>query len=99
MVIASELRAGMVIRIVGQVHKVVEVESKAGGAKMGGVIEISFTSWTSEMGCFTVVLRSHSGATFPTTPTIRMARPTRYKNIVRPCPRPEARSKSGAPKE
>jgi len=39
MVIASELRAGMVIRIVGQVHKVVEVESKAGVAKMGGVIK------------------------------------------------------------
>jgi translation elongation factor P/translation initiation factor 5A len=39
MVTASELRAGMVIRIVGQVHKVVEVESKAGVAKMGGVIK------------------------------------------------------------
>jgi elongation factor P len=39
MVIASELRAGMVIRIEGQVHKVVEVESKAGSAKMGGVVK------------------------------------------------------------
>ncbi|MGC1647222.1 MAG: elongation factor P [Candidatus Sulfotelmatobacter sp.] len=39
MVIASELRAGMVIRIEGQVHKVVEVESKAGAAKMGGVVK------------------------------------------------------------
>jgi len=39
MVIASELRAGMVIRIEGQVHKVVEVESKAGAGKMGGVVK------------------------------------------------------------
>ncbi|MFY9911441.1 MAG: elongation factor P [Candidatus Sulfotelmatobacter sp.] len=39
MLIASELRAGMVIRIEGQVQKVVEVESKAGSAKMGGVVK------------------------------------------------------------
>jgi elongation factor P len=39
MVIASELRAGMVIRIEGQVHKVLEVESKAGAAKMSGVVK------------------------------------------------------------
>lgn len=39
MVIASELRAGMVIRIEGQVHKVIEVESKAGAAKMSGVVK------------------------------------------------------------
>ena len=39
MVIASELREGMVIRIEGQVHKVLEVESKAGAAKMGGVVK------------------------------------------------------------
>jgi elongation factor P len=39
MVIASELRAGMVLRIEGQVHKVIEVESKAGAAKMGGVVK------------------------------------------------------------
>jgi elongation factor P len=39
MVIASELRAGMVIRIEGQIHKVIEVESKAGAAKMGGVVK------------------------------------------------------------
>jgi elongation factor P len=39
MVIASELRSGMVIRIEGQVHKVTEVESKAGAAKMGGVVK------------------------------------------------------------
>ena len=39
MVIASELRAGMVIRIEGQIYKVVEVESKAGAAKMSGVVK------------------------------------------------------------
>ncbi len=39
MVIASELRPGMIIRIEGQVHKILEVESKAGAAKMGGVVK------------------------------------------------------------
>jgi len=39
MVIASELREGMIIRIEGQVFKVLEVESKAGAAKMGGVVK------------------------------------------------------------
>lgn len=39
MVIASELREGMVVRIEGQVYKVLEVESKAGAAKMGGVVK------------------------------------------------------------
>ena len=39
MVIASELRAGAVIRIEGEIYKVLEVESKAGAAKMGGVVK------------------------------------------------------------
>ena len=39
MVIASDLHAGMVVRIEGQVYKVLEVESKAGAAKMGGVVK------------------------------------------------------------
>jgi len=39
MVVASELRAGMVIRIEGEIYKVLEVESKAGAAKMGGVVK------------------------------------------------------------
>lgn len=39
MVIASELRAGMVLRIEGQVHKVLEVEAKAGAAKMSGSVK------------------------------------------------------------
>jgi hypothetical protein len=36
-VIASELRDGMVVRIEGQVFKVLEVEVKAGGGQLGGV--------------------------------------------------------------
>lgn len=39
MLIASELRTGTVIRIEGQIHKVIEVESKAGAAKMGGLVK------------------------------------------------------------
>ena len=39
MVIASELRPGMVIAIEGQIYKVLEVESKAGAAKMSGVVK------------------------------------------------------------
>ena len=39
MVIASELREGVVIRIEGQIYKVLEVESKAGAAKMSGVVK------------------------------------------------------------
>lgn len=39
MVLASELRAGTAIRIEGQIYKVLEVESKAGAAKMGGVVK------------------------------------------------------------
>lgn len=39
MVSASELSAGMVVRIEGQIYKVLEVEAKAGAAKMGGVVK------------------------------------------------------------
>jgi elongation factor P len=38
MVIASELREGMALRIDHQVYRVLEVESKAGTAKMGGTV-------------------------------------------------------------
>ncbi len=44
MVIASELRPGMVIRSEGQVYKVLDVESKAGAAKMGGVVKASLSN-------------------------------------------------------
>jgi elongation factor P len=39
MVVASELREGVVVRIEGQIYKVIEVESRAGAAKMGGVVK------------------------------------------------------------
>jgi elongation factor P len=39
MIIASELRTGIALRIEGQIYRVIEVESKAGAAKMGGVVK------------------------------------------------------------
>ena len=39
MVMASELRTGMVIRVEGDVYKVLEVDAKAGAAKLGGVVK------------------------------------------------------------
>lgn len=39
MVDASDLRGGMIIRIEGQIYKILEVASKAGAAKTGGVVK------------------------------------------------------------
>ena len=39
MVVATELKEGTVIRIDGHVYRVLEVESKAGAAKLGGVVK------------------------------------------------------------
>lgn len=39
MVIASELRDGVVVRIDGEIYKVLELESRAGAAKMSGVVK------------------------------------------------------------
>ena len=39
MVIASELLEGMTVRIDGDIYRVLEAESKAGAAKMGGVVK------------------------------------------------------------
>ena len=47
MVLASELRAGTVLRLDGQIYKVIEVESKAGAAKMGGVVRTKLISLRS----------------------------------------------------
>ena len=44
MIIASELRPGRVIRIEGDIYKVLEVEAKAGAAKMGGVVKTKLTN-------------------------------------------------------
>jgi elongation factor P len=44
MVIASELRPGMVIRFEGQPYRVLAVDAKAGAAKMGGVVKASMSN-------------------------------------------------------
>jgi len=44
MIIASELRPGTVIRIEGEIYKVLEVEAKAGAAKMGGVVKTKLSN-------------------------------------------------------
>ncbi len=44
MVIASELRPGMALRIEKQVFKVLEVEVKAGAAKMGGTVRAQLSN-------------------------------------------------------
>lgn len=50
MTVASELREGMVIRIEGQIYKVLEVEAKAGAAKMGGVVKAKMVNVRSGRG-------------------------------------------------
>jgi len=44
MVSASELRAGMVIRVEADVYKVLEVDAKAGAAKLGGVLKTKLSN-------------------------------------------------------
>ncbi len=39
MILASQLRNGMAVRIDGQIYKVLEAEAKAGAAKLGGVVK------------------------------------------------------------
>jgi|SRR5690242_14902240 len=50
MVIASELHQGTVVRIEGQIYKVLELESKAGAAKMGGVVKTKMINVRSGRG-------------------------------------------------
>jgi len=47
MVIASELKQGMVVRIENQIYRVLEVESKAGAAKMGGSVRAKLSNLRS----------------------------------------------------
>jgi elongation factor P len=44
MIIASDLRAGTVLRIEREIYRVLEVESKAGAAKMGGVVKTKLSN-------------------------------------------------------
>jgi len=47
MVIASELKPGSAVRIEGHVYKVLEIESKAGTAKLGGVVKAKLSDVNS----------------------------------------------------
>lgn len=47
MITASQLRAGMAVRIEGQVYKVLEAEAKAGAAKLGGVVKAKMRNVSS----------------------------------------------------
>jgi len=44
MITASELQHGMVVRVEGQVYRVVEVEAKAAAAKLGGVVKAELSN-------------------------------------------------------
>jgi len=41
---AAELQEGMVIRVEGQIYRVLEAESKAGAAKLGGVVKTKLSN-------------------------------------------------------
>jgi elongation factor P len=47
MVVASELKPGMFLRIEAEIYKVLEAESKAGSAKLGGVVKTKLCNVTS----------------------------------------------------
>jgi len=44
MVNASELQQGMIVRVEGQVYRVIEVEAKAAAAKLGGVVKAELSN-------------------------------------------------------
>jgi elongation factor P len=44
MLVASELKPGMVLRMEGQIYRALEVESRAGAAKLGGVVKAKLTN-------------------------------------------------------
>lgn len=44
MVTGSELQPGMIVRIEGQVYRVIEVEAKAAAAKLGGVVKAELSN-------------------------------------------------------
>ena len=47
MVIATDLKPGSAVRVEGQIYKVLEVDSKAGAAKMGGVVKTKLSNVVS----------------------------------------------------
>jgi elongation factor P len=44
MILASELTKGMVVRVAGEIYRVMEVESKAAIAKLGGVVKAELSN-------------------------------------------------------
>lgn len=44
MLVASELKAGMVLRMEGEIYRVLDVESRAGAAKLGGVVKAKLSN-------------------------------------------------------
>jgi elongation factor P len=44
MVIASELKEGALVRVEGQVYRVLEVEAKAAAAKLGGIVKAKLSN-------------------------------------------------------
>jgi elongation factor P len=44
MLTAADLKTGMVVRIEGQIYRVLEAESKAGAAKLGGVVKTKLSN-------------------------------------------------------
>jgi elongation factor P len=48
MVLASQLRQGMAVRIEGQIYKIVECEVKAGAGQQGGVVKAKLRSTASD---------------------------------------------------
>ena len=44
MVLASELKPGLVVRVEGQVYRVLEVETKAAVAKLGGSVKVQLSN-------------------------------------------------------
>jgi len=47
MVCASDLAEGMVVRVEGQIYRVLKVESKAAAAKLGGVVKAELSNVTT----------------------------------------------------
>jgi translation elongation factor P/translation initiation factor 5A len=47
MVIASELKSGMVLRIEKEIYRVLEAEFKAGTAKLTGVVKVKLNNVTT----------------------------------------------------
>jgi len=57
MVTASELAQGMVVRVEGQVYRLLEVEAKAAAAKLGGVVKAELSNLSTRGALWEVRFR------------------------------------------